>query len=195
MKRLLVAIIAIALLVGCSSNSHRPAHTATTRSDVVDGIPIPGPATTSAVPVIAAPTSCPAALRVILSRADSHGSITVRSRGSTHELTCSYQDRAADPSACTRVTSIINTEPQAFTAFQRWTVETGQNSMWSNQPALNPVPVSGIGVEAEWVPGNLTFETATMNTWVAIFLTCPTRGAARLHLATALARAALAATA
>jgi hypothetical protein len=196
MRRAVVVIAAIGVLAGCASSSD-PSPTAPTTSPAtsptslgeVDGIPIPGPEVSVAIPVILAPTSCPSTLPALLP-----GSYSVTSRHSSYLLICTYQNRHPVASACTKAEVEINTDPQAFKAFQRWTVETGQNSMWSHNPALNPRPVNGIGVEAEWVPATQTFEASTMNTWVAVFLRCPIRTPRDKPLAAALGRAGLAAT-
>jgi hypothetical protein len=203
MKRIFVVIATFALLAGCaatSSSSSTPAATApdaqsTASLGEVDGIPIPGPTTSAAVPVILAPTSCPTALPAIVAQADKSGTTTATSRRSAHLLICTYQDAHPAAAVCAKIEVEINTDPQAFTAFQRWTVETGQNSMWGHNPALNPRPVGHIGVEAEWVPATQTFETATMNTWVAVFLSCPLRTPQDKSLGAALGKAGLASTA
>lgn len=87
---------------------------------------------------------------------------------------------------------IVNTEPNAFEAFNRWTVEQGQNAMWGHDPSRQPVPVSGVGLLAEWAFGSRTFEASTMTTWVAVFLTCAGHTSAQERLAESLARAGLA---
>jgi hypothetical protein len=130
--------------------------------------------------------------------------VSLRAQRASDLLRCTYsakQIRSGDAAArgsaasnCTGAIIVINTESLAFTDFQRWTVETGQNSMWTHDPALNPRPVKGIGVEAEWVPEQRTFETASFSAWIAVFLTCPTRPSGAGALGAALGRAGLAAT-
>jgi hypothetical protein len=132
-------------------------------------------------------------MRAIVAKADPRAAVTTSVQHALDLITCGYRLRRTTPAACSRASVIINTQPQAFKAFDRWTVETGQNSMWTHNPALNPVPVSGIGVLAEWVPGTATFETATARTWVAVFLTCPEHAVGALTLGKALGRAGLAA--
>lgn len=194
MQRVLIVVVAaVALLAGCASTSHG-SHPASAGLGEVDGIPIPGPQITTAAPVILAPTSCPSALPAILSRANKGGTPTVHVKRTPHLITCTYTATPTARRGCTKAEVEINTDPQAFRTFQRWTVETGQNAMWSSQPALDPRPVMGIGIEAEWVPATLTFETATMNTWVAVFLTCPVRSAQDRRLGAAMGKVGLAAT-
>jgi hypothetical protein len=159
----------------------------------VDGIPIPTPEQTSAIPTVPAPTSCPPALRTAFVGTDPHGKIAVRTQASPYLIVCTYTDPAA--ATCTKARVSINTGPNALQDFNRWTVETGQNAMWTNRSSLNPQPVAGIGILAEWVPATLTFETASSNTWVAIVLTCPKHSSADLRLGMALGRAGLASTA
>jgi hypothetical protein len=197
MRRAVFVITAIAVLAGCASSSApstAPSASSTSLGEV-DGIPIPGPTTSIAVPVILAPTTCPSTAPAILSSAGKIGASSLTTKHSSHLLICTYTNVHPAAPACTKVEVEINTNPQAFQAFSRWAVETGQNSMWTSTPALNPRPVSGIGIEAEWVPAVLTFETATMNTWVAVFLSCPTRAPLDKPLAAALGKAGLATTA
>jgi hypothetical protein len=85
----------------------------------------------------------------------------------------------------------IDTNPQAFKDFQRWVVETGQTASTGSGDTLAPHQIDGIGVEADWVPGTLTFETATEFRWVAVRLTCARSGPQNLALAETLARTAL----
>jgi hypothetical protein len=188
-----VVVVSLAVLAGCSSASD-PSSKDSAGLGEVDGIPIPGPQTSSAIPVIEAPTSCPTTLLAIWSASGVGATSAVQSKRSPHLLTCTYSDAAGHRGACAKAAVLINTDPQAFKTFQRWTVETGQNAMWTHTPSQNPRPVRGIGIEAEWVPASRTFETATMDTWVAVFLTCPVRTARDRPLAIALGKAGLAAT-
>jgi hypothetical protein len=89
----------------------------------------------------------------------------------------------------------VNTEPQAFRAFDRWNTETGQNSMWSHDPKLAPVPLFGIGIEAEWVPKLHELGAANNTTWVSVVLACSAGKPSVIALAKALAKDALASTA
>ncbi len=67
--------------------------------------------------------------------------------------------------------------------------------MWTSNPALQPTPVYGIGIEAEWVPALLELGTGNDTTWVSVTLTCPGNTPAVLALAESLARAGLASSA
>ena len=86
--------------------------------------------------------------------------------------TCRYATRRPAAHGCSGATVTINTAPQAFTDFDRWVVETAQNSS-ARGPAFAPVEVDGIGVEADWVPGTRLFETAEPGRWVVVSLVCP----------------------
>lgn len=190
---LLVTIAAVGALSACSSSSHRAGKGASD-SGYVDGIRIPTPAPTTAIPAVPAPTTCPAGLRATVAQRNPHGSIVLETSRSKYLLNCTYDDKGAGKQGCPRVSVSINTEPSAFTAFNRWTVETGQNAMWSHDPARNPIPVAGVGLLAEWVPKTLTFATATANTWVSVVLSCPVHTGQDLFVATVLGRTALAST-
>jgi hypothetical protein len=157
------------------------------------------PTTRAATPAADLPARCPAALGDLIARRTGAAVTAPRTQRSSGLLRCSYAARrsaagpAGNPAAsnCSGATVVINTESQAFTDFQRWTVETGQNAMWAHNTALNPRPVKGIGVEAEWVPERTTFETASLAAWVAVFLTCPARHPGARALGAALGRVAL----
>ena len=140
------------------------------------------------------PATCPTAIRRLIVRA-AGGGVGVATQRSDGLLQCTFAASRPSRMACSKALIIIDTQPQAFKAFDRWAVEAGQNAMWTHEPSLNPTPVGGIGILAEWVPGSHTFETSTATTWVAIFLTCRAHSAAGLPLAKSIARAALSATA
>jgi hypothetical protein len=200
MRRTLAVLAAMALLAGCSSSGQPPggapsAPGSPSRSGYVDGIKIPGPYSSPVAPAIPAPAVCPAMFRTIVSQFSPRGSVSLRTQRSAHEITCKYHVAPTAARSCTGAIVIVNTEDLAFFDFNRWTVETGQNSMWGHNPALQPRPVAGIGTLAEWAPAVQTFETATMNTWVAVFMKCPRPNSRVLNLAEGLGRAGLAATA
>jgi hypothetical protein len=110
--------------------------------------------------------------------------------------TCSYDRRTPKAGACTAATVTINTNPQPFKDFQRWVVETTQNAGTARLGKdFAPQQVDGIGIEADWVPGTLTFETANNERWIAVQLRCPSSGPPSLALAESLAKAALTAAA
>jgi hypothetical protein len=184
-----------ALVLGaCSSSGADPASSSragSTSPSVVDGITVPPPYVAPPVRVVAAPLHCPAGAAASL-RAAGGAPVSTRSERTEHLLTCTYRLRPAGPGRCTGAVVRINTESQAFAAFDRWNVETGQNSMWGRDPALQPVPVQGVGVLAEWVPKLLELGAATSTTWASVVLDCPP-GTPALPLATTLARQALAA--
>ena len=107
--------------------------------------------------------------------------------------TCDYRTRAGKDRGCTAATVTINTNPQSLKNFQRWAVETALFAGAGPGNDMAPQQINGIGIEADWVPGIRTFETATNSRWIAVRLTCATSGPDALALAKALAREALAA--
>ena len=189
-----IAILALALSA-CAAHSNAHHSTTSTRPDVVDGITVPPVYVTPAGTVVPGPSTCPSGFAATLSAEAAGTSFTASSQQTAHLITCTYQAAAAPPSSCSRALILINTEPQAFVAFNRWNVETGQNSMWTNNPALRPTPVPGIGIEAEWVPALLELGAGNDTTWVSVTLTCPGNSAGVLELAEQLATQGLAATA
>ena len=191
---LLVALVALAAAsTACSSSAGKAGHGSPT--NVVDGITIPPPYVPPPVSVAAGPTACPASFLTTLRAAPVAGSTySVHTQRDTDLLTCRYQSARPAAGHCSRVVVSVNTEPQAFKAFDRWNVETGQNAMWSHDPKLAPVPVAGVGIQADWVPRLHELGAASSTTWVAVVLTCPTEGAAVLTLAKALATDGLAST-
>jgi hypothetical protein len=219
MKRSVALLALVMFLAGCTSATHSPTSSpqpsatpaatssaagsspaapsavVPSNSNVVDGITIPPVYVTTRPPVVPTPKTCPTAFAHLLSAFDKRGQVSLSTERSDGEITCDYSDLRAVSGGCTKLRVIVNTEPDAYQAFYRWTVEVGQNSMWSSNPANAPQPISGIGVLAEWVPGVLTFETGSASTWVSIFLTCPVKAAGDLTLSKALARAGLASTA
>jgi hypothetical protein len=174
--RIITVVATVAALTACSSSpssTRAAAPPAPSDTNVVDGITIPPiyqPPTPTVVP---GPASCPSEFATTLNSAAQRGTFALESDRSDHLLTCTYQNRQAAPGRCVKATIRVNTEPQAFMAFVRWNVETGQNSMWSHDPNLQPVPVSGIGIEAEWVPALRELGTANQTTWVSVYVTCP----------------------
>jgi hypothetical protein len=163
---------------------------------VVDGITVPPPYVAPPVRVVAAPQHCPAGSAATL-RTAAGTAVTTGSVRTEHLLTCTYRMASAVRGRCSGAVIRINTEPQAFAAFDRWNVETGQNSMWGHDPRLQPVPVPDVGVLGEWVPKLLELGTASATTWASVVLTCPglapTATRTVLPLATNLGRQALAA--
>ena len=136
---------------------------------------------------------CPASPRDAFPAGGAAGAVTVQADVSVGFTTCNYGSAAASPGVCSAATLTIDTNPQAFKDFQRWVVETGQNALVGVGDSLAPHQIDGIGVEADWVPGTLMFETATASRWIAIRLMCSATAPRDLALAEALARAALAA--
>lgn len=194
-----VGIVAtVAALTACSSSARPPEQVPTSRptsgSSVVDGITIPPPSVTPAARVVPGPGSCPARFLTALNASSGRGTFTLVTERTAHLITCKYQKMRAASGNCTKSTIMVNTEPNAFAAFNRWNVETGQNSMWGHDPNLQPVPVAGIGIEAEWVPALLELGTANGTTWISVFLTCPDDTPAALSLAEVLATEGLAST-
>jgi hypothetical protein len=182
-----LSLAAAAVASGCSSDGE-PASSA---SNVVDGITIPPPYSPPPATVVPGPSSCPTSFRATLEA--NGGRYTIKTDRATHLLTCSY--RSAHASAgCSAATVTVNTEPQAFRAFDRWNVETGQNSMWGHDPKLAPVPISGIGIEAEWVPRLHELGAANATTWVSVVLVCSADESSAVTLAKALAKRGLAST-
>jgi hypothetical protein len=183
-------------LTACAatSASKQSRHAAPT----ANSIPIPPVHEAPAATVVPGPTTCPASFEKTLRTASDGAPFTLTSQRTSHLITCAYHASAhsrTDTASCTQTKILINTEPQAFTAFNRWTVETGQNSIWSGTPALAPRPVPGIGIEAEWVPASLELGTGDATTWASVILTCPANAQAVRVLAEKLAIEALASTA
>ena len=172
-----VGLAAAGALSGCSSTGSSSAQS--------------GPSHSQAKPLPA--ISCPASLRHAFARGGAAGASTVHPDLGAGLSTCDYRAQARTADACSAATVTINTNPQPFKDFQRWVVETGQNAATGPGENLAPVAIMGIGIEADWVPGTLTFETATNSRWIAIRLTCPGADPKSLTLAEALARAALSA--
>lgn len=199
MRLTIPALAALAILTACSSNGSSSAASRTaavpSNSDVVDGITIPPPYVAPAGTVVPGPNICPADFATTLDAAARGGTFAMTSERSAHLITCQYENRQAAHRNCSKSTIRINTEPQAFVAFNRWTVETGQNSMWSHNPKLRPTPVAGIGVEAEWVPALLELGAGNPTTWVSVILNCPGSTPSVLALAKMLAKEGLASTA
>jgi hypothetical protein len=179
-----VLALAVVVMAGCSAGSapraSRPA--SATRSPVTVS---PSTGGTS----VSSPTACPRVPRTVFGSTVTAARIDL----SAGVLKCGYRAVHAARRACTAATVVIDTAPQALWTFRRWTVETGQNAMWTNNPALSPRPVGGIGIEGEWVPATTTFETASATTWVAVFLDCPSGAVGALRLGKSLARIGLAA--
>jgi hypothetical protein len=200
---LLATLGLVAGLTGCSSAgstpkpSSTPATPATSDNpSVVDGITIPPPYSSPIPPLVASPAACPGSFGTTLSKANKGGQFTLTTGRAAHLLTCKYANPKPAAGTCSKGTVSINTEPQAYNAFDRWNVETGQNSMWSSHPKLRPTPISGLGIEAEWVPLWLMLSTASASTWVTTTLICPAGPTPQvLALATDLSRAGLATTA
>lgn len=188
---LLVALAAAATACSSSAGTAGPG----SPTNVVDGITIPPPYVPPAVSVAAGPTACPPSLLTTLRETPpAGGQFTVHTQRDTDLLTCSYQNARPAAQHCSRAVVSVNTEPQAYKAFDRWNVETGQNAMWSHDPKLAPVPVAGVGIEADWVPRLHELGAASSTTWVAVVLTCPTTAPAVVTLAKALAADGLAST-
>lgn len=195
----ILVVTAIVALTACSANAQHPRRVSTgpttSNSNVVDGITIPPPYVSPAGTVVPGPSSCPAAFATTLNAASRGGTFTLTTERTNHLITCKYRNARPARGSCANSTIMVNTEPNAFVAFDRWNVETGQNSMWRNDPKLQPVPVAGIGIEAEWVPELLELGAGNSTTWVSVFLTCPANTRAVLALAKVLAAEGLASTA
>jgi hypothetical protein len=182
--RTLVAVALIAGLAGCSVGGTHP-HDAGDASTAT--------ATVSTGPSPAASPECPAALRATFSRAARTAAVVVHSDASANYVACAYSARAT-AGGCTGATVTINDQAQAYWDFQRWVVASAQTAGQSHQPDMAPVQLHvRIGLEADWIPGNLNLEAASSNRWVAVFLTCPVRRSRNLVLAENLARLAMAA--
>ncbi len=172
---LIVGLTAMGVLGGCSS-SHPPS------------APAPVKAQASQVQSV----SCSPSVRAAFAKAAS-GAVSVQSDVTAGLTTCSYRAAAAKPGECKGATVTINTNPQPFKDFQRWVVESAQNDTTARLgDGYLPHAIGGVGIEADWVPAALDFETATDARWVAVRLTCPSSGQQSLSLAENLARAGLA---
>ncbi len=134
---------------------------------------------------------CPPSLRDAFSQGAAGTATTVASDVTAGFTTCDLRRQPSKDRICSAAAVTINTNPQALKNFQRWVDETAQNASTGSGDELAPHQIDGIGVEADWVPGTLTFETATNSRWIAIRLTCASAGPESLALAKALARAAL----
>jgi hypothetical protein len=183
-----LALTALAMASACSSGGE-PASSASSATNVVDGITIPPPYTPPTARVIAGPSSCPGSFRTTLEA--NGGRYSMKTDRATHLLICSYRDSHA-AARCSAAIVTVNTEPQAFRAFDRWNIETGQNSMWGHDPKLAPVPISRIGIEAEWVPKLQELGAANATTWVSVVLVCSADKPSVVALAKALAKDGLA---
>lgn len=172
---IIAALSTMTVLASCGASVHQPSVTATPSANpsVVDGITVPPVYVTPADTVVPGPMTCPVDFAATLASANAGATFTLTSALTAHLLTCGYQAATAPAGDCTAANILVNTEPQAYKAFDRWNVETGQNSMWTGDPALRPTPVYGIGIEAEWVPALLELGTGNDTTWVSVTLTCP----------------------
>jgi hypothetical protein len=201
----LVAVGLAVVVAGCSSGSGSGQAGPTsgpTQETLVDGIPVPTPYVSPTVQVVDGPATCPAAFGSTLTAVSDGARFTVATELASHLITCRYARTTSLPfrsTGCTSATILVNTEPQAYNAFSRWVVETGQNAMWTSTPSLAPRPVGGLGIRAEWVPGELEVATGSSTTWVSVSLTWTDRSAssrkAAKRLAKRLAAEGLAATA
>jgi hypothetical protein len=173
---IVVAVVCAVVLASCSSSrTHAASASPSDNPSVVDGITIPPVYVTPPGTVVPGPTTCPASFAAALAGAAGGAPYAVTTKLTSHLLTCTYQAAAVPPvpaGSCAQALILVNTEPQAFKAFDRWNVETGQNSMWTGNPALQPTPIMGIGIEAEWVPALLELGTGNDTTWVSVTLTC-----------------------
>lgn len=194
-------VAALALLAACTS-SPRTGGVAGSSSvapssgpSVVYGITVPPAYVTPAGTVVPGPDTCPNTFAPTLAAAAGGSAFAVTTQLTAHLISCRYVSTTAPATSCRQAVIVINTEPQAFTAFNRWAVETGQVAGWANTPALHPIPVDGIGTLAEWAPALLELGTGTDTAWVSVTLTCPADTPAVLDLAKQLAIEGLAATA
>lgn len=147
------------------------------------------------VGAVANRTACPPALKAVFARSAGVGGVAVHASPAADLATCRYRARRVRSGHCGAVTVQVNTAPQVFIDFQRWVVETGQTAARSSirRPGHSPVQVNGVRLEADWVPADLLFETATERRWVTVTLNCRVSAARGLPLARRLAVAALAA--
>jgi hypothetical protein len=181
---LLVGLAVAGVLTGCSSSGTPKGQAQPTRQAQPTSQAQP---TVSALPSVA----CPPSLRGVLARGGA--AVSVQADVTAGLTTCGYRT-AGGKRACTAATVTINTNPQPFKDFQRWVVESAQNDTTAHRgDGYLPHAIDGIGIEADWVPAALDFETATNARWVAVRLTCPNSGRQTLSLAEDLARAGLAA--
>ncbi len=137
--------------------------------------------------------ACASSMRAAFVRGGATGAVTAQADVTEGFSTCSYRTVAAKADACSAATVTLSTNPQPFKDFQRWVDESGQNAAVGPGEDLAPIAIFGIGIEADWIPGTLTFGTANNDRWVTVRLTCPDSGPQSLALAEALARAGLAA--
>jgi hypothetical protein len=189
--------IVLAALTSCSSSPRDAAAISTpppTGPEVVDGITVPPVYVAPSATVVPGPTTCPTDFSAALSANAGGSRFMLATQLTSHLLSCTYL-APAGTSGCSGASILINTEPQAFTAFNRWNVETGQTSMWSANPALQPTPIAGIGIEAEWVPALNELGAGDDTTWVSVTLTCGQGTLGALELAERLAVEGLASTA
>ncbi len=180
-----VGLAVASMLAACSSTpSHRSVPQPSQTVPSTNAAPTSPPTQVRAI-------ACPAALGAAFSRGTGTSRSTFEDQVSAGLTTCSLRTLAGSSASCTGATVTINTNPQAFTDFNRWVVETAQNGNVKTGTDLFPHQINGIGVEADWVPGTLTFGAATETRWVTVRLTCPPSAAQTLALAEALARPAL----
>lgn len=156
------------------------------------------PAVGSTPPFAAAKSaSCPAELKAVFARNAGVSGVAVHESPALDLATCHYRARDVRPGHCGAATVQVNTAPQVYVDFQRWQVETGQTAAQSPNRARaaghSPVQINGVGLEADWVPAERLFETATEKRWVTVTLNCRVSPARGLPLARHLAVAALAA--
>jgi hypothetical protein len=177
-----ISWLAIVLIAGCSTSHSHPIHPSVPQA--------PSSAASSAASAASLTIACTDQLAAPFVAAVTPGPVTSKAEVSPGYTRCDYQTASASAQACTAATVSIDTAPQAFTAFNRWVVETTQNA--GGGPAGHaPELIHGIGVLADWVPVTQLFETGTETRWVTVQLTCPAGDPNALALGEALARAAL----
>jgi hypothetical protein len=140
-----------------------------------------------------APARCPPSVLPVFMRAAGDTRVTTRIETSVGFVVCDYHARPVRAGRCGSVRVSVYSGPHAYMDFQRWVVETDQTASQSGivTPGQRPVPVNGVGLEADWVAADRMLGAATPERWVTATLQCAISAAAGLTLATSLGRAAL----
>jgi hypothetical protein len=142
---------------------------------------------------ISATSVCPPSVLARFLSATGRPKATTTVQTSAGLVVCDYHATGVHPGRCAAVRVSVNTAPNAFRDFQRWSVETAQTADQSSRSTASqhPVTVSGLGIEADWVPASRLLEAATLDTWIAVSLQCRLANRPGLALATSLGHAAL----
>lgn len=128
---------------------------------------------------------CVAAARAAVAPAGVTTRVTAVSPGMA---TCVYEAPRA------RIDVAIDSNPQAFTRFDRAVVERAQNAAWSHNQAKAPQLLERVGMGADWFPADRQLLTTDGRRLISVtFVRTGLREHARRRLARAMARATLAA--